>query len=106
AAAAIPPTRELRIVRLHSDGLVQLSLSADAPHAVPYAGCQRLSHALWAHPDEIDGIEYRSRWDDSLFCVALFDRAGEALDTDQPSLPLDSPVIIRPVLRHYGIGVD
>jgi len=106
AAAAIPPTRELRLARLRSDGLVQLSLSADVPHAVPYADCQRLSHALWAHPVEIDGIEYRSRWDDSLLCVALFDRAARALDTDQPSLPLDSPVLIRPVLRHCGIGVD
>lgn len=105
-ATAVPVARELRLARLHSDGLVQLSLSAAAPHADAYAECQRLAPSLWTHPDEIDGIEYRSRWDDSLLCVALFDRASGALAPASPPLPLEAPVVTRPVLRRYGIGVD
>jgi hypothetical protein len=106
AATAVPLHREIRLVRLHSDGLVRLSFSAATPHADTYAECQRLARALWDHPDGIDGIEYRSRWDDSLLCVVLFDRASDALASPSPSLRLDSPALLRPVLRHYGIGVD
>jgi len=106
SATPVPLRREIRVVRLHSDGLVRLSLPADTPHAESYAGCQRLAHALWSHPDEIDGIEYRSRWDDSLLCVTLFDRAAAALAEPSQALGLDSPSVVRPVLRHYGIGVD
>lgn len=106
AATAVPLQREIHLARLHSDGLVRLSLSAATPHAEPYADCQRLAHSLWAHEDGIDGIEYRSRWDDSLLCVALFDRAADALAAPSPSQTLDSAATIRPVLRHHGIGVD
>ena len=106
AAAAFPLERDLRLARLHSDGLVRLSLSAAAPHAEAYADCRRLSLELWHHADEVDGIEYRSRWDDSLLCVALFDRAAQALHPAHRSIPLDSTTLIRPVMRHYGIGVD
>ena len=105
-ATAVPLARDLRLVRLHSDGLVRFSLSAAAPHAETYAECRRLAHALWNHPDEIDGIEYRSRWDDSEFCIALFDRASAALAPASPPLPLDAPAVIRPVLRRYHVGVD
>jgi hypothetical protein len=106
AAAAVPLRREIRLARLHSDGLVRLSLSAAAPHTDTYGDCQRLAVSLWGHPDEIDGIQYRSRWDDSLLCVALFERAAGALAPASASLPLTSTTLIRPVLRHYGIGVD
>jgi hypothetical protein len=38
--------------------------------------------AIWAHPDQIDGILYRARNAPELFSVALFDRAGSELITD------------------------
>jgi len=106
SATSVPLDREIRVARLHSDGLVRLSLSTATPHAESYDVCQQLALSLWAHPDEIDGIEYRSRWDDSLLCVALFDRAADALAGPSPPLGLDSTSLVRPVLRRYGIGVD
>jgi hypothetical protein len=105
SATAVPLARELRLAQLHSEGLVRLSLSAAAPHADTYADCQRLALSLWSHSDQVDGIEYRSRWDDSLLCVALFERAADALAPAGPSLRLDATSILRPVLRRYGIGV-
>lgn len=38
--------------------------------------------AIWAHPDQIDGILYRARNAPELFSVALFDRAGSELITN------------------------
>jgi hypothetical protein len=106
SATAVPLARELRMVQLHSEGLVRLSLSAATPHADMYADCQRLALSMWTHSDQVDGIEYRSRWDDSLLCVALFDRAADALTGPSSPLGLDSPAVVRPILRRYGIGVD
>jgi hypothetical protein len=104
AASAVPLTREVHLVRVHSDGLVHLALSAGVPHAEPYDDCHDLSLGLWRHASAVDGIEYRSRWDDSRLCVALFDRAADALGA-QLTHPLGSTSLVRPVLRHYGIGV-
>lgn len=104
AASAVPLTREVRLARVHSDGLVHLALSAGVPHAEPYDDCHAMALDFWRHAAAVDGIEYRSRWDDSRLCVALFDRAGNALGTPI-TRPLGSTALVRPVLRHYGIGV-
>ena len=104
-ATPVPLARDLRVVRLHSDGLVRLALPADVPHAVPYDRCQALALELWGHADGLDGIEYRSRWDDGRLCLALLDRASGALGPAGPSVALDDPTFVRPILRLYGIGI-
>jgi hypothetical protein len=104
AASVVPLARDLRLARVHSDGLVHLALSASVPHAEEYEDCHDLALALWRHADAVDGVEYRSRWDDSRLCVALFDRAAEALGTPQ-TRALGLTTLVRPVLRHYGVGV-
>jgi hypothetical protein len=105
AVSQLAPVRPLRLARLHSDGLVRLSLPASVPHEHPYEQCQALALALWRHDDAVDGIEYRSRWDDSQLALALFDRASDALG-EPGTLHLDSAAAIRPVLRRYGIGMS
>lgn len=104
-ATTLPLARPLRLVQLHSQGLVALRLSADVPHREPYQECQQLALSLWQHREEVDGIEYRSRWDDSRLCVALFDRASAALGVATTAMPLDDLGRVRPILRHYGIRV-
>ena len=102
---AIAHSRSLRLLRLYSDGLVALGLSADVPHHDSYAECQQLALAAWQHPDTVDGIEYRSRWDDSRLCAAIFDRAASALKPAGDSVPLDDLARISSLLRYYGIRV-
>ncbi len=104
-ATALPLARSVRLVQLHSRGLVALRLSADVPHREPYQECQRLALSLWQHREEVDGIEYRSRWDDSRLCVALFDRAATALGAATTATPLDDLGRVRPLLRHYRVRV-
>lgn len=103
AASEAPLVREVRLARVHSDGLVHLAMSAAVPHAAEYDECHELALAVWRHPDAVDGIEYRSRWDDSRLCVALFDRAADALGLARTQVL--GTALLRPVLRRYGIGV-
>jgi hypothetical protein len=63
------------------------------------------SLSFWNYPEALDGIEYRSRWDNDRFCFALFDRAADALDTPDQSLDLAEPRIFNPIFRLYDIGV-
>ena len=104
-ATPLPLARDVRLARLHSDGLVRLALPADVPHAFPYDECQALALEIWRHSDTVDGIEYRSRWDDSRLCVALFDRAVDALVAAGPPLELSDLSVIRPILRLSDVGV-
>ena len=97
--------REMKLARLHGPGLVHLGIGADVVHGHSYAECQQLAMALWRHPDAVDGIQYRSRWDNDCLCVALFDRAADALAEPDQSLSLADPTISGPILRMYGVGV-
>jgi hypothetical protein len=103
AASVVPLVRDLRLARLHSAGLVHLGMSAAVPHADEYDECHELALSVWNHAGAVDGIEYRSRWEDSRLCVALFDRASDALGTPTTE-PLARSSLVRPVLRQYGIG--
>jgi len=63
----------LRLVDLTAEGLAQIGADnslCTGPHAV----AQRWSRALHRHPDQPDGICYRSRHAPDLLCAAIFDR--------------------------------
>lgn len=74
--------RELRLLQLqlHSEGLVLLDLDGAFPHMAEYDECHELTLEVLERRPEIDGIEYRSRWNDRLHCVALYDRAAESVE--------------------------
>lgn len=101
----IPLRRDLRLACFHGPGLVRLEVGADVAHGQPYDRCQEIGAMLWAHRDLLDGIEYRSRWDNDRLCVALFDRAADALDVPDRVHPLTEPAILDPILRLYDVGV-
>src|SRR3712207_3935879 len=103
--ARVPVLRELRLVRFHGPGLVRIGIGADVAHGHPYARCQELALSFWNHPEAVDGIEYRSRWDNDRLCFALFDRAADALDAPDQFLDLGDPRVFNPIFRLYGIGV-
>lgn len=104
SATTFELVRPLTLFRVHSDGLVHLSLTADFPHRVPYDDCQSFALNVWQQAG-IDGIEYRSRWDDSLLCVALFDRAAESVQPAGERIEIDDLSRVRPILRRYDIGL-
>jgi hypothetical protein len=106
ALARIEPQRELRLADLSGAGLARLR--ADARLCTgPFSISQRWARALHGHPDQPDGIYYRSRHDPDRFCVALFDRARGVLR----SISLGSfaersnEELLAEILETYGFGL-
>ena len=65
--------RPLMLVDLTAEGLAQIG--ADMRICVgDYRTAQWWTRGLWAHPEQPDGIYYRSRHDSSRYCAAIFDR--------------------------------
>lgn len=96
---------ELRFLQFEGRGLAHLGIGADRAHAEPYAECQQLALALWrAHP-EIDGLQYRSRWDTSTLCWAIFDRAAHKLGPVRSAQRLGDVAVWAPLLDPYGVEV-
>ena len=107
-----PPTpsptdivRPTRLVAFGGPGLRRLHATAGTVHATYSGVTQAWSRALWAHPDQPDGIRYRSRFDDDQHCVALFDRAAAAVRF-AASAPLSAvPLRLGTVLDRYGLAL-
>lgn len=91
----------LRMLRLEGKGLAAFGASAHEVSGDDYGGCRDLARRAHAALAELDGIQYRSRWDTSELCWAVFDRArgrlGEVLGTQR----LDDPAVVRPALLPY-----
>jgi hypothetical protein len=98
--------RELRVVRLYGSGLQQVGTD-DRISTGPYDPCGLWSDALWDHPEQPDGITYRSRHDPDELCLALFERPGLTFDA-RPAVPLTDSLLSRiaAVLDRYGKSVS
>lgn len=96
---------ELRVAQVEGPGLPVLGVDAGRLHAGEYGECQRLALDVYRHRDAVDGIQYRSRWDNSMLCWALFDRAADRLAVVGGTLPLGDERVSGPVLDRYRIGI-
>jgi hypothetical protein len=72
-----------------------------------YHVAQRWSLALWQHPQQPDVLYWRSRFDDSRHCVALFDRARDALDPELLGTwnAIDREPLLASILDEYDFGL-
>lgn len=105
AATPVRVREPLRLLQFEGAGLVRLGIGAEQAHAASYADCRRLAADLFlAHP-EIDGVRYRSRWDNSLFCFALFERASEKLGPPGAPQWRGAAAVIGPTLDRYELDV-
>jgi hypothetical protein len=102
AMSSLRLTRDVRAVQAHGSGLAQLGTTAAVSAATPYAHSQAWSRAIYEHPAIVDGIEYRSSHDDSLLCLALFDRARDAVEDvgDAPIIWQDRALVLRAIRRY------
>ena len=71
-------SRPLPLVDLAGPGLSRIGAD-NRLTAASYDLSQRWALALYEHPDQPDGLLYRSRHDPSRLCAAIFDRAAGAL---------------------------
>ena len=73
--ASVEALTDLRLVDITGPGVGHIGADGRLGSTDDYALTQRWSLALHDHPLQPDGIYYRSRHDQSLVAVALFDRA-------------------------------
>jgi len=105
SVATVEVRGDLRLVPVHGSSLARLGVTAELATGNDYVLSQLWSRALWEHSDQPDGILYRSRHDDSAHCVALFDRAKNALAiVRECSLAEDSKQLTK-LLKRYGLGL-
>lgn len=95
----------LRLVDLSGRTPIRMGIPSDVAKRENHSSGMRWSLALHEHPDEPDGILYRSRLDDSFLNIAIYGRAVERLNcerilplVDHPELPL--------VLHRYGVRLE
>jgi hypothetical protein len=67
----------------------------------PYGTSRIWSLALHNHPDQPDGILYRSRFDDDAFCAAIYDRARSKLVVRSIEPVLENLDRLRRLCAHY-----
>ena len=101
--SAILLTREVLLAQLHGTGLRRLGLSTDTVHG-SYARCRDLALALWSHRRGVDGIEYRSRFDNDENCFVLFDRARDAVEIETTEGLMDDQHLLGRLLDAYDVG--
>lgn len=103
----VTTSQSLRLVDLTSGAaLKRLAANADGrisdgPHAVS----QRWAAALWSHPDQPDGLIYRSRNAPDHRSIALFDRAAPALVVPCTENLLRDPQRLNAILEHFGCAL-
>jgi hypothetical protein len=69
----------LRLAKLHGEGLAWWQVTAAEIAEADYTVPQGLSRKINAIVP-VDGIQYRSRFDNDALCIALFDRADSKID--------------------------
>lgn len=96
----------LRMLRLEGAGLPAFGLSAHRVMGGDYGECQDLALRVHEQFADVDGIQYRSRWDSGSLCWAVFERAEPRIGALMRTLRLDDAGVVVPALRPYKhVGV-
>ncbi|NGM23870.1 RES family NAD+ phosphorylase [Roseomonas stagni] len=105
AVTVLTVAEAVEVVDLTGPGLSRLGLDArllTADYALRGAWAEAFFHAS----DRVAGVLYPSRFDPSLACVALFERASAAIRPGSPAALGDRLAAVASVLDRYGKAVD
>jgi chromosome partitioning protein len=103
--------RDLRLVDLSGAGLVKIGADARIVTG-SYQLAQSWSQTLYEHPDRVDGIYYRSRYDPSRCCVVLYENRVAPSDlraqrvTEHNLLDRSFASDLQQILDNYGYQLD
>jgi hypothetical protein len=102
----IEAVRRLTLVDLTGPGLARLGAD-ERLCAGDHAVAQRWALALWAHSSHPDGLYYRARHDPSRFCLALYDRAADAVRASRQGSLLEpaNTALLANILEVYNFGL-
>jgi hypothetical protein len=102
----VDQTRPLHLVDITGAGLPQMGADARLGTG-DYRLSRRWSLALYEHPEQPDGILYRSRHDPSRICAAIFGRAADALTATSLGSLADARnvALLATLLDAYGYSL-
>lgn len=105
--ASITSSRPLRFVDLTGSGLAHIGADAEICTGRDRYLSQLWSRALWAHPEQPDGIRYISRHDPQRVCYALFERAAAELSVTELGELNGSRLIeeVGQIIDHYKFAL-
>jgi hypothetical protein len=102
--STVTSTEPMRFLQFEGPGLARLGIGAEQAHASNYDECQQMVLDLF-QGSTMDGVQYRSRWDTSLLCWAVFDRARDKLGVPGQSAWLGDAAVIGPTLDRYELEI-
>jgi hypothetical protein len=101
SASALTPLAPIRLLQLEGRALHAYGIDVSEVSGPEYTVCRDLALQAWTADPGIDGIQYRSRFDPSTLCFALFDRAEARLRVETPPRWLGDARTVVPALRSY-----
>ena len=104
ALVRLETLRPLALVALHGPGLAPIGATAAVAHGA-YATSRPWAAALFAHPQHPDGLCWRSRFDDSLFCVALFDRCQGDLRAGEKVALISQQALLLALIDRWRLAL-
>ncbi|HEX6369617.1 MAG TPA: RES family NAD+ phosphorylase [Longimicrobium sp.] len=105
AASTVALREPVKLLQFEGPGLAKLGIGAEQAHTADYGDCQRMMLDLSQSPMAVDGVQYRSRWDTSLLCWGLFDRAQNKLEAPHKPEWLGDGAVIGPTLDRYELEI-
>lgn len=101
----ITSARPRVLADLTGNGLVKLGADARLASG-SYLMARKWAQAIWQHPQQVDGIRYHSRHDDTRLCWGLFDKSRSVLQEENlGNLVERHPALLAEILAHYDYGL-
>jgi hypothetical protein len=94
----------LKLVDLRGGGWSRIGVDSRLTSG-SYTRAGQWALALWSHPDQPDGLLYRSRHDPNHICAALFDRPSCRFSVHSTHALMEIPHQWAPILHAHGKGI-
>jgi hypothetical protein len=103
----IESDRPLKLLQLYGAGLAKLGVDSELSSGRKYRLPRLWCEAIYSHPQQVDGIYYMSRHDNTQLCCGLFDRGSYRLSENNLGnlLSYDRQKFFE-ILDLYGFGTD
>ncbi|MBY5827283.1 RES family NAD+ phosphorylase [Rhizobium leguminosarum] len=103
----VRPSRTLTLAKLFDDGLQVHQIDAGEISINDYGPSRALALAFHTDFHELDGLAYRSRYDNGEICYAIFDRvASHEFDQERVSTFADHKGRVDAMMELYGAVFD
>jgi RES domain len=96
--------KPLQMVKLFGASMTMLQATADVSSG-DTAVSRSWAQALLDHPQQPDGIMYRSKYDNDEFALALFNRCETSVDAGVSTGLMDDVKLLGSILDHYALGL-